>query len=165
VDGTRFALRFFGSSGAWLKEMTEKYALETLVEAQDYIPRQVVKERLLESHAVLLRIFRFAAPTKLYEALALGKTCLAIGESPESARIILDYSPSSFVLDVEDSEGICRALGQLFGRWQRGGIKDEVSDAFVRDFSWEARARQMASVLGQLADSPAEAEVHDAFPH
>ncbi|MCH7813462.1 MAG: hypothetical protein IID40_05520, partial [Planctomycetes bacterium] len=156
-------VRFFGMS---LDLDQSRLARTAGVEVYGWTAHEDVVRALRES-AVLLLLRHFEGwqettiPGKTYEYLASGNHILAIQREQRELDGILRAYGNATTLREYQPQDVARVLTDLYRRWERGRLGRQTPPAFVRRFSREATAGQLANLLDRAVESAAPGCVPD----
>lgn len=87
-------------------------------------------------------------PSKLYGALAAGRPVIYIGSAQSEAAHIIEEAGCGFVIAMNDDEGFCRAVLELYRLPERRRLLgDRARKVFESNFDRPAAARKFESAL------------------
>ena len=112
------------------------------------LPRRETLRRLLDSDLLLLlgHNFTVQVPGKLYEYLRSRRPILAL--VPTGAQTdLLRATGGAWVVEPSDVDGVVKAVGDAYRRWQAGQPGPEIDARFVSGFDRRLLVGRLAAEL------------------
>ncbi len=144
-------LRFWGPVPAWVKGLPTNYHIEDIVSFNDFIPRQDIIPRLLESHLLLLLNWndpdeRGVHPGKLFDYLGAKRTILAIGNYRDVITDVLDSTKAG--VQFSGGAGLKTFLEKSVREFEKNGnIAYQGLTDRIEQYSCYSVAAQFSQVL------------------
>ncbi|MCC2955040.1 glycosyltransferase [Massilia sp. IC2-477] len=154
LDPARFRLRLRAPvHDALLKELAREHGIDALVEIAPPLPYRAALAEMLAADGLL--VLQAAncnnqVPAKLYEYLRAGRPLLALTDPAGDTAALVRAAGIDTMAPLDDREAIAQALTRLLELARRGSAPCAAPE-FVRAQARSARARQLASLLADVA--------------
>lgn len=157
----RVRLRLMGWLDRAAQGQARSFLYPEMVEAPGRVPRPAALAAMADSDLLVViqncdRRSEETIPSKVYEYLAAGRPVLGLTfRNPELAEMLRQAGHTS--VEVDDVEGIARALETAYDRWRRGELSAEpclryrVEGAVAELIAWARRVRA-AGAGGRSSD-------------
>ncbi len=146
IDSSNFQFLFYGERQE-IQPMVEENGVNDLVVMSPRIPYREILDVISRSHMNLLRIIKPMISTKLYEGIPLNTPFLATIPAGEVARIINEYSPSSYVITETSPEMVARAILDAKEKYALGMIRNNKVQEFLQNYSRESLTLKLINIL------------------
>lgn len=142
---------YVGASEQWLRIMIDRYALRDQVRVLGRVSRSESIAYICKASLLLLRIVPGKISTKLFEGLAAGAPLLALIHEGEVARIIKQYSLSSYYIVKPDSAPeIQSAIQDAYKKWKTGQLVRGKNKKFYDDFNKKRLTSEYAFIIDSV---------------
>jgi glycosyltransferase involved in cell wall biosynthesis len=149
ISSQDFQFVFVGSYGAWLRRLTERYALQDVIKTPGVTSQAGVRKYLDEATMLFIRLYRPCTnlSTKVFEAMAVGTPILAHIDPGEQSELIQRYSRSFAIAAVDDEAALEAALCGAVEKWRSGTLKREIDNVYVQRHNARATTGALAAII------------------
>lgn len=158
-----FRLKFIGLSHASVQQSLENTGL---LEKTDFMGFQShhIAVRQMQAASVLLFIIPDAPDNrgiltgKIFEYLAAGRPILAVGPPDGDAAKLLHECRAGSMLDRNDIKGMTKRILELFDKWQRQALQEDVPDPEkVARYERKTLVGHLAQMMNELLEGDSHA--------
>ena len=148
INSENFQFLYYGSDQDQLQIKAKEYGIEELVITNAAIPYKSMLIITSRADLMLLRLFKPAMGTKIFDGIVLNVPLLATIPGGETWDLILKYSPNSYLVGNESSERVSNALlDAMENRLQLRQKRSAQNSAFIREFSREAQTKKIMQII------------------
>ena len=151
IDSSRISIDFYGDSGN-LKELSEKYCIEDIVNIYGRISHEEVLQNQMNSDVLLLISWmnekeKMFIPGKVYEYIASEKPILSIGYKEGSLKDLIEKTNIGYhVSTVEDAK---KAINDYYNKYLNNDLSFSGNE-YALEYSMENTAKNYAKILEEI---------------
>jgi glycosyltransferase involved in cell wall biosynthesis len=147
-------VRFVGKVSSFSDSFKE-YERQGVLEVDEPVEHPEAIEIMARS-TVLLLIMPYGSQkvvyAKLFEYLASGRPILGILPLDGEVAELLRRTGNTWIVDVNDVEGISRCLTDIWETWRQGNIRMQRNQEYVRTFERSYLTSQLCKIFASIAD-------------